>query len=282
MTTAKRNTYADCEFIRQDPTESGLISVGITDTAGTEFYAVNAHVDQEVLRTDPFLREQVLPKLPLTAAGDLDLDHPHVRTPDQIRVGLAAYYAAGPPALFHAYFGAGDLMRLHALWEHRWDVMPQQIPRRPRELADLLEDHGVPEPVQASPEHHALNDARHNRDIHQAVLTALGHGRPAPEPAITLPRLHDLLRAGLRYSLRPGCGRTPAELAAVLSPDTAAAVRAHTPDLAALHQTAQAAHHRYITALENWISAIPTDPRSPTKQRPGPEQPDSGRLQPPV
>jgi hypothetical protein len=179
-----RFVYLDCEFLPADPATSGLVSIGLTDHQGVDYYAVNAEMDKAALHAIPWMVENVWPHLPLyrERTGDdgwlseLDYDNPDVQSIADIRAGVASYFAdtdAAETRLF-AWYGGQDICRLHSLWDNDWSVMPNQIPRWFTELEALIADVSHPDrlalPVQDDGEHHALADARYNRTLHRAVL----------------------------------------------------------------------------------------------------------------
>lgn len=262
MLPAPHDTYGDCEFIRHDMSIRGLISVGITDRAGHDYYAINADMDEEHIRHSlseaaVWLRQHVWPQLPLTATGALDRDHPDVKPAAQIRDEIAAYYAARSGARLWAYFGAGDLIRIQGLWDHDWKRMPEAVPRRPRELADLIEDFQITIPAQQTPDHHALNDAHYNRLMHDEVLAALGGAAAVPgSPRQDRAALDELVTNCLARSATPGRGRTPQELITVMPDWLAADIHAYEPELATLHGAALIARRRYEQHLEAWITTV--------------------------
>lgn len=262
MLPSPHDTYADCEFIRHDLTVRGLISAGITDRAGCDYYAVNADMDEQYIRHSPdeaalWLRQHVWPHLPLTAALALDRDHPDVKPADQIRQEIADYYASRAGARMWAYFGAGDLIRVHGLWDHDWGRMPAGVPYRVRELADLIEDFQITVPAQQTPQHHALNDARYNRLMHEVVLAELtGSAAVAGRPRQDRAGLDALVTNCLARSATPGRGRTVAELIEVMPHWLAADIHAHEPGLAVLHGGALIARRRYEQDLAAWITSV--------------------------
>ena len=56
--------FYDCEFIEDGKTIE-LVSIGVVDTDGREFYAVSTEFDDR--RAGPWVRANVLPKLPSPA-----------------------------------------------------------------------------------------------------------------------------------------------------------------------------------------------------------------------
>lgn len=173
-----RLIYLDLEFLPRFPSLPGTVSIGLHDDTGRDYYAVNADMSVDAVRADPFLREHVWPYLPLTDDGDLDRSHPSVKTEHEIRRDLEAYFAADPrpDKVLYANHGAQDVLRLHAFWGHDWSRMPDVIPTWAEDLKALRVRAGNPAmPKQESTEHHALDDARYNRAMHEALMV-LGAG----------------------------------------------------------------------------------------------------------
>jgi hypothetical protein len=184
----KLRTYGDCEFLRDDLTNAGTLSFALYDENGEGYYAVNADMDEERVLTEQspacqWLRDHVWPLLPLTPDGRLDRSHPDVKSIDQIRADIAAWFEARPPARLYAYYGAQDTDRIHALWHGDWhDAMPKSVPRYCTDIMGIAEDAGITEediddgffPPQDSTLHHALNDAKYNCVMHEWILKATG------------------------------------------------------------------------------------------------------------
>lgn len=175
-----RNVYLDCEFLPAITVSRGLVSIGLTDDQGVDYYAVNADMDVMALHGVPWMVNNVWPHLPLKylagTPGDrglLDRDHENVIPIDRIRSGVAAYFnqTRASETRLYAYYGGQDIGRLHSLWNNDWAVMPEQIPQWFTELEALIVDAGRPPlPVQEGGEHHALADARYNRQLHEALM----------------------------------------------------------------------------------------------------------------
>lgn len=178
-----RNVYLDCEFLPADSATSGLVSLGLTDDQGVEFYAVNGDVDVEALIANEWMMANVWPSLPTVRddsaiGGGLDLSYRDrtVHFIPAIRAGVAQYFADtdATETRLWAWYGAQDMCRLHSLWDNDWSVMPEQIPRWFNELETLRWQAGGPEmPEQPGGLHNALADAQHNRVMHQ-FLAGLG------------------------------------------------------------------------------------------------------------
>ncbi|MFC8538082.1 hypothetical protein ACFUJY_29780 [Streptomyces sp. NPDC057249] len=164
----------DCEFLTDDLTPSGLVSLGLSAGPGRTLYVVNADMDvAEVLRR-PFMREQVWPHLPLTADGSLNRNHPDVCSYAEIRPKVEAFFAdLGRDTTLWTHCGAQDVIRMHALWRHDWVVMPDTIPQWGDDLARLRRlAGGVQLPPHTGRPHHALDDAEHQRQA-RAYLRGL-------------------------------------------------------------------------------------------------------------
>lgn len=174
--TSTRNVYLDCEFLRGDLTNSGLVSLALTDDEDRSYYAVNAEMEYGLVMADEWMRANVWPFLPKTATHALDREHKDCRKLRQIRHDLEGYFQLTDEKVhLYAYYGAQDVVRLHGLWDGNWEEMPKAIPRWFFDLKALAVQAGDPVlPEQASGAHHPLEDARHNRTMHR-FLRSLAH-----------------------------------------------------------------------------------------------------------
>jgi hypothetical protein len=168
--TAIRHVYLDTEFMRNDLTESGLVSIALTDDQDVDYYAVNWDMNGVAVYDDDWMRENVWPYLPRGADGDVNWNHSDVRHYGDIREQIAAYFAdtTATETRLYARNGAQDMVRLHGLWDHNWTVMPEAIPRWFTDIHQLIAAAGVdPDSVPAmdTGAHHPLEDARHNRTV---------------------------------------------------------------------------------------------------------------------
>ncbi|MGC4951000.1 hypothetical protein ACLQ2N_33015 [Streptomyces sp. DT224] len=165
----------DCEFLTDDLTPSGLVSLGLSAGPGRTLYVVNADMDvAEVLRR-PFMREQVWPHLPLTADGFLIRNHPDVCSYAEIRPKVEAFFAdLDHDTILWTNCGAQDVIRMHALWRHDWSVMPDTIPQWADDLARVRRlAGGVKLPPHTGRPHHALDDAEHQRTARAYIRTLI-------------------------------------------------------------------------------------------------------------
>ncbi|MQA16916.1 MAG: polyadenylate-specific 3'-exoribonuclease AS [Pseudonocardiaceae bacterium] len=145
--------FYDCEFI-EDGATIDLVSIGVVDEQGREYYAVSTEFDPE--RAGPWVRSHVLPKLPPPP-------DPAWRSRAAIRESLLEYLTVpGDGVELWAWFASYDHVALAQLWGSM-PALPRALPRFTRELRQRWEDAGKPAlPPPPSDAHDALADARHN------------------------------------------------------------------------------------------------------------------------
>jgi hypothetical protein len=160
-----RRFFYDCEFI-EDGTTIDLVSIGMVDETGREFYAVSTEFDPS--RAIDWVRVNVLDKLPSPA-------HPAWRRREQIRADLLEFLLEpGESIELWAWMAAYDHVALAQLWGDM-RALPRPIPRFTHELRQRWEDAGSPALPGAPPDQHdALADARHNLQRWRALTG----GRP--------------------------------------------------------------------------------------------------------
>jgi hypothetical protein len=145
--------FYDCEFI-EDGRTIELVSIGVVDETGREFYAVSTEFDPD--KAIDWVRRNVLDKLPPPA-------DPAWRSLERIRDDLLAFLVDpdGEVELW-AWMASYDHVALAQLWGDM-RALPRVIPRFTHELRQRWEDAGSP-PLPAAPpdQHDALADARHN------------------------------------------------------------------------------------------------------------------------
>jgi 3' exoribonuclease, RNase T-like len=163
--------FYDCEFIEDGRTIT-LVSIGVIDENGREFYAVSTEFDPAL--AIEWVRKNVLSQLPSLADSAW-------RTIPKIRDDLLEYLRVpGEPIELWAWIAAYDHVVLAQLWGDM-RALPRDIPRFTHELRQHWEYAGSPPLPPAGPDaHDALADARHNlarwRVIH-SVLTGSADGR---------------------------------------------------------------------------------------------------------
>jgi len=145
--------FYDTEFI-EDGVTIDLVSIGVVDERGREFYAVSTDFDPA--KAGPWVREHVLSQLP--SPGDKVW-----RSREQIRADLLEFLGRPPGGIeLWAWFAAYDHVALAQLWGAMPDL-PRQLPRFTRDLRQRWEDVGKPTlPSPPSNAHDALADARFN------------------------------------------------------------------------------------------------------------------------
>jgi hypothetical protein len=149
--------FYDCEFI-EDGRLVDLVSIGVVDEKGREFYAVSTEFDGS--RAIPWVRRNVLDRLPSPS-------DPAWRSRERIRADLHAFLTAplkdgsADEIELWAWYAAYDHVALAQLWGPM-TALPREIPRFTKDLRQLWDDHGRPPLPTAAGRHDALVDARHN------------------------------------------------------------------------------------------------------------------------
>ena len=165
MTRVRRFFY-DTEFI-EDGTTIDLVSIGVVDETGREFYAVSTQFDPD--KAIPWVRRNVLDQLPPPADRAW-------RSRERIRDDLLAFLTGpGEEIELWAWFAAYDHVVLAQLWGAMPDL-PRDIPRLTREIRQHWELAGCPPiPDPGADRHNALADARlgfSRWQVAQAILAA--------------------------------------------------------------------------------------------------------------
>ena len=171
--------YYDCEFIEDGRTidliSIGMASSGMASSDCRELYRVTSHaptIDRALLH--PWLRENVVPSLPVIVNGDrwewdpAAAEGPHgvVRDRETIRQEVTSFIIkAGRDVELWADYGAYDHICLAQLFGTMIDF-PAGFPMWTNDLRTLWLLHGKPDlPRQAKGIHNALADARHSLDL---------------------------------------------------------------------------------------------------------------------
>jgi 3' exoribonuclease, RNase T-like len=158
--------FYDCEFI-EDGRVIDLVSIGVVDERGREFYAVSTEFDGS--RALPWVRRNVLDKLP--SPGDRAW-----RSRGRIREDLYQFLIEPmreDPSLrieLWAWYAAYDHVALAQLWGNM-PALPRELPRFTKDLRQLWDDRGRPPlPDAEADRHDALVDARHNLARWRAMM----------------------------------------------------------------------------------------------------------------
>ena len=129
-----RRFFYDTEFI-EDGTTIDLVSIGVVDETGREFYAVSTEFDER--KAIPWVRRNVLDQLPSPADKAW-------RSRERIRDDLLAFLTGpGEEIELWAWFAAYDHVALCQLWG-AMPALPRPIPRFTRELRQRWDDLGQP------------------------------------------------------------------------------------------------------------------------------------------
>src|SRR6185437_5601330 len=155
--------FYDTEFI-EDGVTIDLVSIGVVDEKGREFYAVSTEFDPG--KAGPWVRQHVLSKLPPQSDRAW-------RDRAAIRQDLLRFFGpAGSNVELWAWFAAYDHVALAQLWG-AMPALPRQLPRFTRELRQRWDDAGQPPlPPKPTGSHDALVDARYNLARWQAIEAA--------------------------------------------------------------------------------------------------------------
>ena len=149
--------FYDCEFI-EDGRLIDLVSIGVVDEHGREYYAVSTEFDAS--RAVPWVRRNVLDKLPSPADKAW-------RSRERIREELLEFLVEplrtgeADELELWAWYAAYDHVALAQLWGPR-PTLPREIPRFTKDLRQLWDEAGRPPRPAAVGRHDALVDARHN------------------------------------------------------------------------------------------------------------------------
>ncbi len=148
-----RRYFYDTEFI-EDGQTIDLISIGVVDETGREFYAVSTEFNPG--KAIQWVRRNVLSQLPSPADAAW-------RSRNGIRDDLLSYLTGpGDEIELWAWFASYDHVALAQLWGPMTEL-PRAIPRFSCELRQRWADLGKPElPAAGADAHNSLADARHN------------------------------------------------------------------------------------------------------------------------
>lgn len=159
--------FYDTEFI-EDGVVIDLVSIGIVDETGREYYAISTEHDPA--QAGPWVRRNVLDKLPSPG-------HPAWKSRRQIRDEVGEFLLGpGEPIELWAWVAAYDHVALCQLWGDM-TALPRGLPRWTHELKQRWEELGSPTLPAADPgAHDALVDARMNLERWK-VMHAIGTRR---------------------------------------------------------------------------------------------------------
>jgi 3' exoribonuclease, RNase T-like len=164
MTDDPLRFYFDTEFI-EDGHTIDLISIGMVCEDGREYYAVN--MEARLHRAGQWVRTNVLPHLPSYRES-------FWKPRTAIATGVRNFVLGvnDPPKVeLWGYYCDYDWVALCQLFGTMIDL-PKGFPMFAMDLKQLSVMRGSPKhPPQCSQEHHALADARWNRELHKFLET---------------------------------------------------------------------------------------------------------------
>ena len=151
--------FLDTEFIENGKTID-LISIGIVDEQGREFYAIRSGFDGS--KANQWVNENVLAKL--------ENDLPRY-TSEQIVDRLFVFMAGDKEPEFWGYFADYDWVVFCQLFGTMMDL-PKHFPMYCRDIKQLLDSCGkVDVPKQTDGEHNALADAKWNKKTYDLLMS---------------------------------------------------------------------------------------------------------------
>lgn len=162
--------YHDWEFL-EDGTTIDPISVGLAAEDGRSYYAAFNDMPLDRIMQHGWLRENVVPHLPVIQMGDsavLKGYHADVKPRSQIAAEVQRFLLDTPNLELWGWYSAHDHVALAQLWGPMVSL-PEGIPMWTNDLRQTAHELGVQEdrlPKQLSSHaHNALNDAKHMLEI---------------------------------------------------------------------------------------------------------------------
>jgi hypothetical protein len=164
--------FYDTEFI-EDGKTIDLISIGVVAEDGRSYYAISTEFNPR--RASQWVKENVLAHLPerrvnlsdVSVSPRMKEDSLAWKSRKQIRADLLSFIGDDPRPEFWAYYADYDHVALCQLFGTMMDL-PKGWPMYTRDIKQLCVSVGNPKlPEQGKGEHHALADARWNRQAHE-------------------------------------------------------------------------------------------------------------------
>ena len=159
--------YLDTEFNENGKTIE-LISLGLINEAGREFYACSAEINEtRIAKANPWVGKNVLPKLPPHSATTIWMRRKKMAE----RIGKLLL--PDPEIEVWAYFGAYDWVVFAQLWGTMFDL-PKGMPMYVHDIKQEMDRLGIDvrqlPPQNKNSTHDAIDDARWNRAAHMALM----------------------------------------------------------------------------------------------------------------
>jgi hypothetical protein len=170
--------FLDTEF-NENGNTIDLISIGIVAEDGREYYAVSRSFDRIEFFNNDWLVANVLPGLPIDKERPNepfswrnfrgDWDDPVWQCRDRIRQAILAFVGSDPAPEFWGYYADYDWVAFCQLFGRMIDL-PRGFPKFCMDLKQVCAMLGNPQlPAQAG-EHHALADARWNKQVYDFLI----------------------------------------------------------------------------------------------------------------
>lgn len=154
--------FFDTEFY-EDGHTIDLISIGMVCENGHYLYACNQ--EAELDRVSPWVRANVLPKLPRYGAIEW-MTRADIRN---LVTKFIAQHCGGVKPIFFAYYADYDWVVFCQLFGTMMDL-PTTYPKFCRDLKQLSVDRGDPKHPPQTGEHNALEDARWNLKLYDFLM----------------------------------------------------------------------------------------------------------------
>ena len=174
--------FYDTEFI-EDGKTIDLISIGIVSETGKEYYAISNEFKGK--KASQWVKDNVLKYLPPQRPNP-QFESPRLveesrawKSREEIKKDIIAFIGEDKPE-FWAYYADYDHVALCQLFGTMMEL-PKDWPMYTRDIKQLCDRLGDPSlPIQGEGEHHALADARWNKQAFD-FLNTFGKGGVLPE-----------------------------------------------------------------------------------------------------
>ena len=162
MFSDKRRFFYDCEFM-EEPGFLQLISIGVVNEDGGEFYACNINADFD--RANSFVKDHVIPLLPNGGIIPCGVVHGPWMDEKAIKTALLDFILPSEenPIEFWGYYSDYDHVLLCWLFGRMVDL-PLGMPMFTLDIKQLTYHMRTEVQPQLTGNHNALEDAKWNRD----------------------------------------------------------------------------------------------------------------------
>jgi len=144
--------FYDTEFL-EDGKTIDLISIGMVNELGEEYYAVNEDMPMDRIVDHEWLMENVMPHLPT-------LNDSCIKPARQIAEEVKEFITRHPDPRLWAWYGAYDHVVMCQLFGTMVGLHDTGIPMWTNDLRQLIDGMPVRLPKQESTKHNALEDAK--------------------------------------------------------------------------------------------------------------------------